>query len=806
MQSYFNQFVDHCRKSVVYFLHHSRTSPRFTRLAKKKASTANFKLKKFQDKAAPPLTLLKHTHPISRRVLQSLNNYIECINKSISRNDRLAGAIIRHHRAIRRIEQAKKDKEKEKKAAEQPNSFRKRHIYYPRYFSRNYYYPKSLFYQIQQNSKVLPQGYQLVLNTQTDNIQGILEELVGLGYELNTYLKKQGYRNDDFSKSKQTLKRYQYLFRMFSAKVNQLQTDIQKIKGAYPAYKNALPSGTSQKLLTEALELGKPVMNAARQFMQNNSQELMDEKLAKPLIRAFANQKTESDRQNHSLKSTLRSVKYFTMAAESIAQAKGKYRVSAQTIQNLYYKYNGLIKKFNKYARTSLKPVLKKIQQPKVLTFNKVGYTPCDCGDGNDEVDMTSMQGFAHNNLMLLLDVSGSMKDELQMLKNALKYLVNIMRPQDDISVVVFGSEAKLMLRPTSAKNKAQIMRAIDTLKSSGRTNGEAGLRLAYEWIQNNYKSKGNNRIILATDGEFTLSSSIYSMIEEKAGENISLSVFSFADQLNAFKKLKKLVALGKGNYEVVTDGNAAYKIVREAQSKKMPGQKTRRIKTNPQTKPCDCDSQDTVQIIQPKIKLITKKDTATVVTKNNINMTSMQGFAHNNLMLLLDVSGSMAGKDKLPLLKESFKYLVNIMRAEDDVSIVIYAGDAAIVLKPTSASNQEQINAVIDKLRSRGKTNVKAGFKLAYKWMSKNFKEGGNNRIILATDGEFPISKYIYKLVEKRAERGINLSVFSFGSIRKKFDSLQTLVNKGKGNYEHVDKSKGKYKLVKEAQSKQIK
>ncbi|EAY26947.1 vWA domain-containing protein [Microscilla marina] len=801
--SYFKQYVDNCRRNQVYFLYHSQVAPRFSTQALPTPKNGNIppKTNTFQKKPVPPLPLLSHNQPISLKVLSALNNYVECINHSINRNNRLVSTIVRHDKTVKRIEAQKKEQADNKKLPVNPRTKRprKKYIYYPRYFTRNYYYPKSLFYKVQQGSQKLPQAYQLVLNAQMQNIQNILEEMVGLGYQLNEYLKKRGYQTDQFAKSKQILKRYQYLFDIFDAQRNGLQANIQQIKNAYPINKNALPPSRAQQMLNKALTLGEPIMLAAKGFMQKKSQALLKQTMATPLISEFADVKIDYSRKNRRLKRNWRSVKSFVQATESIAHAQGKYRVSAQTIQGLYYKYNTLIKKFNQSIKVVIQPTLKKMLYPKVLSFEKVGYTPCDCGDANEVVNMNSMQGFAHNNLMLLLDVSGSMKNELPMLKSALKYLVNIMRPEDKVSVVVFGSEAKLMLRPTSAKYKAQIMQAIDTLKSSGRTNGEAGLKLAYQWIQNNYKNNNNNRIILASDGEFSISKGLYQMIEQKAEESIALSVFSFADQLKAYKKLKKLVSLGKGNLEAVAQGNITYKMVREAQSKRLPGKRIRKSTTTSTKKPCDCDSYKIKQLPPPKI--VIKTDT----NYQGVNMTSMKGFAHNNLMLLLDVSGSMSSKDKLPLLKESFKYLISIMRPQDDVSIVIYAGDAAIVLKPTSASNQEQINAVIDKLRSRGKTNVKAGFKLAYKWMSKNFKEGGNNRIILATDGEFPISKYIYKLVEKRATKGINLSVFSFGSMTKKFETLEKLVAKGKGNYEQVNARNVKYKLVKEAQSKRV-
>lgn len=800
---YFKQYVDNCRRNKIYFLYHSQIVPKFTTRVNLITKDTKVNFKTFQDQSVPTLPSLSHHQRMSLRTLKALNNYVECINQSINRNNRLVSTIKSHDNRVKRVLIREKELAESKKNPPTTNtgntSRKQRHIYYPYYFTRTYYYPKSLFYKVKQESRALPQGYREVLNAQMENIQNILEEMVGLGYQLNTYLKNMGYKTDHFAKSKQILKRYQYLFEAFDAKRDQLYADIQKIKNAYPKNPKALPPSDERQMLEKALDLGQPVMAAAKEFMQKKSQALLEPNIADPLTKEFAHMQTDYPNKSRRVKRSWRDIRAFIKATESVSQAKDKFRVSSQTVQGLYYKYNRLIKKYNESIRFVLNPALKKMLHPKVLSFEKVDYTPCDCGDANEVVDMNSMKGFAHNNLMLLLDVSGSMKDELPMLKNALKYLVNIMRPEDKVSVVVFGSDAKLMLRPTSAKYKNQIMQAIDTLKSSGRTNGEAGLQLAYQWIANNYKSSNNNRIILASDGEFSVSTQLYNLIRQNANKEIALSVFSFADQLSAYQKLKKLTTLGKGNLEAVVEGNVTYKLVREAQSKPLAGNSTRRRTTTSGKKPCDCDSYKIKQL--PPSKLTTKKDT----TYKGINMTSMRGFAHNNLMLLLDVSGSMASKNKLPLLKESFKYLISIMRPQDDVSIVIYAGDAAIVLKPTSASNQELINAVIDKLRSKGKTNVKAGFKLAYKWMSKNFKENGNNRIILATDGEFPVSRYIYRLVEKRASKGINLSVFSFGSATKKFETLEKLVEKGKGNYEQVDASNVKYKLVKEAQSKRM-
>ncbi|OJJ14065.1 hypothetical protein BKI52_44585 [marine bacterium AO1-C] len=790
----FNNFVKACKAKRIYFIKHSRVSPGF--ILKKVISRYNKNpvvvVKTFTDKPTPALSVVKQSRPISPTTLAALNNYIYCMNEAIDRNNSLLSSIKAYNRRMQRVEAYKQD------TVNIPTG-RRRKIYYPFYFTRNYYYPRSLFFMAEQKSKQLPKAYQTVLNAQLGNIQNILEEIASLGHQLNAYLRKKSYKQDQFARSKQILARYQYLYKVFDAKRNQLYGDILKIKASYPNTNKYSPNSDSEKAIAKALELGLPVMEAANKFMRKESKDLLDKSTATPLVEAFDyTKKVPYSRQKRREWKARRRINTFVRAVKSITNAEGKYRVSSYTIKNLAYNYNYLVDSYNEMAISQGKhQQLMKMQYPQILTFGKVGYIPCDCGDANDEVDMTSMKGYAHNNLMLLLDVSGSMKDELPMLKRAMKYLVKIMRPEDHVSVVVFESRARIMLRPTSAKYQDKILRAIDTLKSRGSTNGEAGIRMAYDILQENYINQGNNRVILVTDGEFTIKPSTFNLISEKAQQDISMSVFSFADQLRSYNKLRKVVKMGQGNYEVISEGNAAYKMVREAQSKKLPGKKRRKRRKSVvkgDKKPCDCNSSSVTEIDPPKV-ITTTKDS------NGVNMTSMKGFAPNNLMLLLDVSGSMASKNKLPLLKTAFKKLVDIMRPEDEVSIVIYAGDASVALKPTSANKPDLIKEVIDKLRAKGKTDVKKGFKLAYKWITKNYKDNGNNRIILATDGEFPMSDYIYKLVRKRAEKGVHLSVFSFGN-KNKFDSLQKLVEKGQGNYEHVDESNVQYKLIKEAQS----
>jgi Ca-activated chloride channel homolog len=162
------------------------------------------------------------------------------------------------------------------------------------------------------------------------------------------------------------------------------------------------------------------------------------------------------------------------------------------------------------------------------------------------------------------------------------------------------------------------------------------------------------------------------------------------------------------------------------------------------------------------------------------------------NLVFLIDVSGSMSDENKLPLLKKSFKYLVDQLRPEDRVSIVVYAGAAGCVLPSTSGKNKVEIMAAIDKLQSGGSTAGGQGIILAYDIAIKNFIDGGNNRVILATDGDFNVGvssdSELERLIEKKRESGVYLTTLGFGTGNYKDSKMEGLSNKGNGNYAYID------------------
>ena len=163
-----------------------------------------------------------------------------------------------------------------------------------------------------------------------------------------------------------------------------------------------------------------------------------------------------------------------------------------------------------------------------------------------------------------------------------------------------------------------------------------------------------------------------------------------------------------------------------------------------------------------------------------------------SNLVFLLDVSGSMNSPNKLPLLKNAFHMLVNELREEDRVAIVVYAGAAGLVLESTSGTEKQAILDAINRLSAGGSTAGGEGLLLAYKVAEENFIEGGNNRIILATDGDFNIgassNAEMERLIAKKRDKGVFMTVLGFGMGNYKDDKMEIIADKGNGNYAYID------------------
>ncbi len=184
---------------------------------------------------------------------------------------------------------------------------------------------------------------------------------------------------------------------------------------------------------------------------------------------------------------------------------------------------------------------------------------------------------------------------------------------------------------------------------------------------------------------------------------------------------------------------------------------------------------------------------------KNKLVRIGLQGkniptenLPNSNFVFLIDVSGSMSDENKLPLLKQSMKILVNELRPEDKVSIVVYAGAAGLVLPPTAGNKKETIINALDQLQAGGSTAGGEGINLAYKIAMENFIKNGNNRVILATDGDFNVGASsdndMERLIEEKRKSGVFLTCLGYGMGNYKDSKMETLANKGNGNYAYID------------------
>ncbi len=172
-----------------------------------------------------------------------------------------------------------------------------------------------------------------------------------------------------------------------------------------------------------------------------------------------------------------------------------------------------------------------------------------------------------------------------------------------------------------------------------------------------------------------------------------------------------------------------------------------------------------------------------------------------SNLVFLIDVSGSMADANKLPLVQWSLQRLVEQLGENDQIALVVYASASGVVLPSTSCIKRAEITSAIEQLRAGGSTNGGAGIQLAYDIATQNFIKNGTNRVILATDGDFNVgvadNDELVKLISAKAKSGVFLSVLGFGMGNIKDDKLEKLADRGNGHYAYIDSPREAYKVL---------
>ena len=260
-------------------------------------------------------------------------------------------------------------------------------------------------------------------------------------------------------------------------------------------------------------------------------------------------------------------------------QSPNYYYYNRRVLEKFNRVGRGLVLQYNHFVDSSQVRLIKMVEEPhwfKVRNIDDRSLAPDEnpteeenlAPDSTENVSV--LEGYAPNNLIFLLDVSQSMNtaEKLYLLKSSFQHLVGEMRPEDRVGIVTFSGEAKVVLQPTSSTQKELINNALQELKPSGQSDVESGLLKAYEVLTHYYLENGNNKIILATDGDFETFKRHRTLIERHKNEDKTLSVFYYSKEKNNSigYRLRQFAEAGGGRYAYIQAENANEIIIEEAQ------------------------------------------------------------------------------------------------------------------------------------------------------------------------------------------------------------------------------------------------
>ncbi len=480
----------------------------------------------------------------------------------------------------------------------------------------NFYYnddthklPGSLYQETILANKSLPEQTRISIQHQAEVLMGIMTEMNEMRETLYRISKEKTYKTQGFNDIERIRDRYLVLFTTFDQYKERLYTDLKKIHAAYSTPDPTDSWVKSYQALSAVMTQNRRLLDTAKDYYSGGA---LPPLFSVEQHSAAVNQCITDEFVN--MKGIERIGRYNGLCPYNPYEDIG---ATAQTLNtcavqwnkkkyhDFVYLYNNSIMEYNRFVELSKKPFLKNIRQPEIFTLaappeKQARPTPPakpippvppvpekpvvtepapriirDTVFIHDTVYLEkppavgpsffSLEGYAPNNLILLLDVSSSMNtpDRLPLLQSSVTTLVQLFRPEDEIAVVVFSGTAKIVLPPSKGTDKAAIFAAINALKTGGKTDVKAGLELAYALSAQNFKPKGNNRIILATDGEFVLPEKNLGEIEKNAGQGITLTIFKFGQKPTP--NLKTITTKGKGNLVSINAANADIFMVQEA-------------------------------------------------------------------------------------------------------------------------------------------------------------------------------------------------------------------------------------------------
>ncbi len=495
--------------------------------------------------------------------------------------------------------------------------------------------PVSFHQKAVADSRALSPEHANVLNKRADVILGILKEMDQINLALEQEISTKAYERDACRQIYARIERLKFLYDTWDERKEQLHDDLQRIFDSYAQPSDRQSWAKSGQALRTLAEADKIALFDAKHYYGGDASKKpktdnIDRLVREVLTDEFENMKgIEKYGRSNGLcpytpyEDLPKSSRYLSEALNELKPPSTSS--SDHPYHRMVYQYNDVVRYFNKFSELSPAPLLKAVYQPELFEITYPKSTPPPTRpeppvattekpqaqthatqsvpdekvskpeqasatkdvrvirdtvyiERRDTVylhesgeDLRSMEGYATNNLVLLLDVSGSMNapEKLPLLKKSVLNLLSMMREEDEISIVVFSGKPNILLKPSSFKQEEKIRKAIASLKPSGKTDANAGLKLAYKVANENYKRGGNNRIILATDGQFNLGDESKKLIADFSREDIFLSVFNFGKAAFAGESLRQLAGIGHGTYQYISSDNVELQLIREVKARR---------------------------------------------------------------------------------------------------------------------------------------------------------------------------------------------------------------------------------------------
>lgn len=612
----YNTFIQFAERDGYHGLKTIKYVPAFE--IRLQAMEVDVKAEPFKDIPRTPLKITPAKTPVNKTVFESLTFYVDFINETWRQTRYMQSVLTSFNSTASYFKTLQ--------------SYDKRA---PMHFDySDFNLPLSDYQRTIAASTVLSSDHAKSLNEQTEVLLNILKEMDDLSASVDIEVKEKKYEQDHLKNVYNILERQKELFKIWDDKKEILYQDVRALFNSYPPADASGSWQISGKALRELADMDREALFMAKMFYTGDSTikistDDIDHMVRNIISNEYDNMKgIQKIGRNNGL-CPYTPYEDLPQTSKQLSEHFKKLKPAASTTgyshpyHSMVYLYNEIVDDYNKFCTLStVTHHLKTVKQPELFTVKypeensthepslpdqasaeeksvenavpserepkkPIAVSGAEKNtvirdtiyiekrdtiylSGDDE-DLRSMEGYATNNMILLLDVSGSMNqpEKLPLLKQSMLDMLSMMRTEDRITIIAFSGKPEILLKPTSFREEVRIRKAVENLSSSGKTDGNAALKLAYKVADQNYLRGGNNRIILATDGEFIVNDEIQQLIQRFSDEDIFLTVFNFSKGAGLSRNLEKLATLGKGNYEAISKENVELKLIREAKAKR---------------------------------------------------------------------------------------------------------------------------------------------------------------------------------------------------------------------------------------------